>query len=152
MINSNIAPCTGGDLKFCDHQEAREQIFNDPDDSLYPRPLIYVCSPYGANPYNLTLTAEYAAFVTKRGGLPIVPHLYFKDFLDDRDPRDRDAGTRMGIQLLDVCEELWVFTRQASPGMAREIEEWEQRGRRPIYMYKQFESYKKRGQKNDKRG
>jgi hypothetical protein len=29
-------------------------------------------------------------------------------FLEDKDPKERDAGIQMGVILLDFCNEIWV--------------------------------------------
>ena len=55
------------------------------------------------------------------GYLPITPHLLFPQFLRDSDADEREIGMHMGLVLLSMCQELWVFGETISPGMAREI-------------------------------
>jgi len=53
--------------------------------------------------------------------MPITPHLMYPRFLDDKQFKDRQDGMEMGLRLLDLCEELWVFGDHYSSGMQREI-------------------------------
>lgn len=93
--------------------------------------LIFVCSPLRGNrPYttakfnkNLRNAAEYSAGVVKEGHIPITPHLYFSSFLDDHDPADRAKGMEMSRELLELCDEVWVFEGSGiSEGMKGEID------------------------------
>lgn len=54
--------------------------------------------------------------------IPIAPHIYFTQFLDDDDPQERRLGLDMGLELLKLCSELWVFGNRLSEGMKGEIE------------------------------
>lgn len=92
--------------------------------------LVFVCSPLrGDRPYttakfnkNLRNAAEYSASVVKEGHIPITPHLYFNSFLDDHKPEDRKRGTEMARELLEHCDEVWVFADNGiSEGMKAEI-------------------------------
>ena len=66
--------------------------------------------------------AKYACeLLTKLGYLPIAPHLYFPQFLDDNDPKERETGMMLGRELLCGCDELWVFGERISEGMEAEI-------------------------------
>lgn len=94
--------------------------------------LIYVCSqmrgipPYTKAKYNKNLkkAAEYCRAVADEGHTPVAPHLYFSGFLDDQDRVDRATGIKMGMELLTICEEVWVFGSEEgiSEGMKAEIE------------------------------
>jgi len=53
--------------------------------------------------------------------MPITPHLMFPRYLDDTQTKERQDGTEMGLRLLDLCEEIWVFGDRYSSGMQREI-------------------------------
>lgn len=55
------------------------------------------------------------------GNLPIAPHLYFTQFLGE-DNKERDLGILMGLELMELCDEVWVFGETISEGMRREIE------------------------------
>lgn len=93
---------------------------------------VYVCSPYAGDVRGNT--ARAAAFcreiITKYpNALPIAPHLYFPQFLDDRLPLERETGMAAALELLDACDELWVFgLDRPSRGMREEIRAAFQRG------------------------
>ena len=53
--------------------------------------------------------------------MPITPHLMYPQFLNDKQTKERLDGMDMGLRLLDLCEELWVFGDRYSTGMQREI-------------------------------
>ena len=66
---------------------------------------IYVCSRLAGDIENNIEKAKcYARFVVKeRGAIPIAPHIYFTQFLDDTLPEDRAFGTRAGLMLLSAA-------------------------------------------------
>ena len=77
--------------------------------------LVYICSP---------CRAELWPDV-----LPIAPHVYCTQFLDDTNPQDRAVGMDMGISLLSMCDELWVYgIDNPSEGMKAEIAYAEEHG------------------------
>ena len=84
---------------------------------------IYVCSRYaGETDENVKKAREYCGFVAKVcGAIPIAPHIYFTQFLDDAVPEERAFGRMVGLQLLSECDELWYFGDQISQGMVAEI-------------------------------
>ena len=83
---------------------------------------MYVCSPYrGDEERNTRLARQYARFVYDKGFLPVVPHLYFPQVLDEQKEQERMAGMEMGLSLMLQCREVWVFGEQMSEGMCREI-------------------------------
>lgn len=91
---------------------------------------VYICSPLrGDYKKNTERARNYCAWTMKTFPhvIPIAPHIYFPQFLDDRDPTERNLGTRAGIELLGMCEEVWVFGLKnprdlPSEGMKQEIE------------------------------
>ena len=86
------------------------------------RPIVYICSPYSGDvERNTTQAQHYCRYAVDSHCLPIAPHLLFPQFMDDRDPEDRDTALFMGIALLSKCAELWVFGPDASEGMQAEI-------------------------------
>lgn len=85
--------------------------------------LIYICSPLrGDIEGNIRKAEKYCRLAVKKypDVLPIAPHIYCTRFLDDTIPEEREAGLRMGLQLLDKCCELWYFGNP-SEGMKGEI-------------------------------
>ena len=62
---------------------------------------IYVCSRLAGDIENNIEKAKiYARFVTNEcGSIPIAPHIYFTQFLDDTVPEERAFGTMAGLML-----------------------------------------------------
>lgn len=85
--------------------------------------MIYVCSPYrGDREGNTKKAIEHAKYVFEKGGIPIVPHLYFTQFLDDTIPEERKAGMELGREIFKYCDEIWVFgVYPPTEGMWQEI-------------------------------
>ena len=84
---------------------------------------IYVCSPLSGDIRNNIENAKsYCEYVVKEcGAIPIAPHIYFTQFLDDDAPEERTFGIMAGLQLLSECDELWYFGDRVSKGMVTEI-------------------------------
>ena len=62
---------------------------------------IYICSPYRDNPeYNTKVALRAAEAVTMINCMPIVPHIYFTQFLDENNQDQRNFGINCGIELL----------------------------------------------------
>ncbi len=56
------------------------------------------------------------------GYIPIAPHVYFSQFMDDLNPEDRKKALEMNKKLLKFCDELWIFGDEITEGMKEEIE------------------------------
>lgn len=55
--------------------------------------------------------------------IPIAPHIYCTQFLDDTIPSERAAGLDMGLAMLSKCSEIWVYgINNPSEGMKAEIQ------------------------------
>jgi len=86
------------------------------------RPLAYICSPYRGNvSVNEENARKYCRFAVESGYIPIAPHLFFPQFMDDNNPAERDAAMFMDFVLMGKCHEVWVFGSVISNGMASEI-------------------------------
>ena len=90
--------------------------------------LIYICSPCRGNDGNYEHNIEMAQYYCRTvmhmfpNLLPIAPHVYFTQFLDDSDPCERRMGMIAGMELLEQCSEVWVFGMEnPSAGMKKEI-------------------------------
>jgi len=82
---------------------------------------VYICSPYRDNPEkNRQKALKYCRKAFEEGYLPIAPHVYFPQFLDET--TEREQGLEMALQLLLECQEIWVFGPEITEGMKREIE------------------------------
>ena len=86
------------------------------------RPVIYICSPYaGDTENNIKNAKKYSRFAVDRHCLPITPHIYFTQFMNDDDPQERNTAIFMNKILLSKCSEIWVFGSLISKGMKQEI-------------------------------
>ena len=94
--------------------------------------MVYICSPFRGNGQvseaeNIRRARHYCEIVARLHPelMPIAPHLYFPQFMDDHDPDCRAYGLAKGIELLDLCDTIAVEglgVMEPSEGMAREIE------------------------------
>ena len=92
------------------------------------RPIVYICSPFAGDiEKNVVATRTYSRFAVEQGYIPIAPHLLFPQFLDDRDPKERELGLFFGNAIMSKCSEVWVFGSHISSGMEAEIKraKWE---------------------------
>lgn len=87
---------------------------------------IYVCSPLrGDIETNIAKAKGYCREIVEMwpNVVPIAPHIYCTQFLDDEKPAERAAGMDIGLALLDMCDEIWIYaTLELSEGMKAEIE------------------------------
>ena len=67
-------------------------------------------------------------FAVKQGVVPIAVHLMYPQIWDDRIPEEREKGLRMGLRILEACDEIWLFGERISEGMWREWEAAEKLG------------------------
>lgn len=84
---------------------------------------VYVCSQYGSRgdkATNLELAKFFCMLVIEEGKIPICPHLFYSQVLNDDVKSQRAAGMRIGLDLLKDCMELRIFTN-ISEGMKGEI-------------------------------
>lgn len=86
---------------------------------------VYICSPYrGDTEKNIQKAQEYCkeAMSLWPDVIPVAPHVYFTQFLDDDDPADQRKGLEAAEKLLDMCDEIWVFGMDnPTESMRREI-------------------------------
>ena len=74
--------------------------------------IIYVCSPLrGDIEQNLKNARIYCRNIAKEypDTIPLAPHLYCTQFLDDNHADERELGIAYGMQFLAICDELWAF-------------------------------------------
>ena len=93
------------------------------------RPIVYICSPYshGCINTNIENARKYSRFAVDRHCLPITPHIYFTQFMDDTVSEERETAIFMNLVLMSKCAELWVFGDIISKGMQTEIERAERK-------------------------
>jgi len=86
------------------------------------RPIVYICSPYAGDvEKNVEAAQRYSRFAVDKGYIPIAPHLLFPQFLNDRNPKERQLGLFFGNALMSKCSEVWVFGSRITAGMEDEI-------------------------------
>lgn len=85
---------------------------------------VYVVSKFAGDiPANVKLARRYCRFVASQKRIPIASHLMYPQFLNDKDPRERELGLLYGLALLKCCTEVWCFGTDISAGMKQELEE-----------------------------
>ena len=83
---------------------------------------IFICSPYREDvKKNIENVKCYCSYFFYEG-IPIVPHLYFTQFLDEKYDRYK-GGMHCGKALLAECKEMYVFADEVTEGMIEEIQE-----------------------------
>ena len=83
--------------------------------------MIYICSPYAGNTEENTAFARQACgYAIRQGAVPLAPHLLYPQILNDSVPEERETGIRLGLEILERCEELWICGDRMSAGMKRE--------------------------------
>ena len=70
---------------------------------------------------NMEKAKDYCAYAASCGVIPLAPHTIFTQYLNDAVPEQREQGLRMGHELLERCDELWVMGDTISQGMKDEI-------------------------------
>ena len=81
---------------------------------------IFICSPYrGDVKKNIENVKCYCNYFSYEG-IPIAPHLYFTQFLDEK--YDRYKGMRWWKALLAECKEMYIFADEVTEGMIEEIQ------------------------------
>lgn len=85
---------------------------------------VFICSPMkGDAEKNLKLAKFAARVLIGSGYIPIAPHLYFPQFLDDSDQYERIKGIKMGVELMKECDRMWIIGTTITNGMEYEINE-----------------------------
>lgn len=85
---------------------------------------VYICSAYasqGRISENVARAKQYSRMAIERMCVPVTPHIYFTQFLNDNEPIERAIALNIGLELVKECDELWVFGEVAG-GMESEIQ------------------------------
>lgn len=87
-------------------------------------PLVYIAAPYSGDVQaNVDYAKKAALYAIKSGATPIVPHLLYPAILDDNVPGERELGISLDLNLLAVCDQLWLFVHNGvTPGMQVELD------------------------------
>ena len=82
---------------------------------------IYVCHPYADDPEtNTERVRGICRALTDSGYLPIAPHVYLPQFIDEGTERERALS--LCLELVGTCDEVRVYGGRITSGMRREIE------------------------------
>ena len=109
--------------------EALSKIEKEAKDTRTFRPIVYICSPLSGDvEANQAQARTYCRYAVNSGYIPLAPHLYFPQFMNDANAKERNLALFMDIVLLSKCAELWVFGETISKGMSIEIEKAKRKG------------------------
>ena len=99
---------------------------------------IFICSPFRGNIEENKKAAQFfAKVIIGTGRIAIAPHLYFPQFLDEDDPNERMNGIEMGLELMDVCDEVYVLGFNITEGMRFELNHAREK-RIPVRLYDEY--------------
>lgn len=91
--------------------------------------LVYIASPYAGDvEANVAFAKDACRYAMEQGATPVAVHLLYPQILDDAVPAEREAGIRMGLRVLESCDELWLCGNRMSHGMKAELAAAEQLG------------------------
>lgn len=85
---------------------------------------VYICSPYASKGNiheNVERAKQYSRLAIEHMCIPVTPHIYFTQFMNDKVPIERQIALNIGLELIKECDEVWVFG-DPSGGMVPEIE------------------------------
>ena len=83
--------------------------------------LVYIASPYAGDVEgNVAFAKAACRYAAAQGYTPVAVHLMYPQFLDDRVPKERETGLKMGRRVLAACEEIWLCGERMSAGMKAE--------------------------------
>lgn len=91
---------------------------------------VYIISQYRASTeqqqeFNRNVARFFCKQIIDEGKVPVAPHIYYTQFLDDEYPDDRKRGLELGIWELRRSDEilLVIIDGVISEGMQGELEE-----------------------------
>lgn len=86
------------------------------------KPLVIVESPFSSDEGNIAYAFRCVADSYYRGESPIASHLLYTQFLDDKDPVQRQLGIEAGLAWYRVADKCVVYLdRGVSSGMSTGI-------------------------------
>lgn len=61
---------------------------------------VYICSPCrGDYENNIQRAKEYSRAAVQKGVIPVTPHIYLTQFMDDNVPEERELALKIGSEL-----------------------------------------------------
>ena len=100
---------------------------------------IYVCSRLRADANHtmeehIKFATEHCKEIVKEGNMPIAPHIYFTQFMDDNIENERTLALKFNFDLLKSCDEIYVYDDEGiSSGMQAEIDYSNSNGKTIVY-------------------
>ena len=98
---------------------------------------VYIISRYSADTrkelrFNREVARYFCRKILREGKRPVAPHLYYTQFCDDDDPRERALGHELAIQDLDECDSflLVIIGGVVRAGMRGEVGHISRTGKR----------------------
>ena len=83
--------------------------------------LVYIASAYAGDVEgNVAFAKAACRYAAAQGCTPVAVHLMYPQFLDDRVPKEREEGLKVGRRVLAACEEIWLCGERMSAGMKAE--------------------------------
>ena len=102
---------------------------NDISPWTYMSKRIYVCSRYRADTedgkaFNVAVAKYFSREIANDGAIPVTPHIYFPQFMDDDNEVERAYAMEVGRQMIDTCQTfvIIIIDGKISDGMRDEIE------------------------------
>ena len=84
--------------------------------------LVYIASPYAGDvETNVQFAKAACRYAIGQGATPVAPHLLYPQILSDDIPEEREAGLRMGLRVLEACDEIWLCGGRTTQGMGMEL-------------------------------
>lgn len=84
--------------------------------------LVYIASPYAGDvEANVAFAKAACRYAMGQEATPVAVHLLYPSMLDDNVPAEREAGIKMGLRVLEACDELWLCGSRMSHGMEAEL-------------------------------
>lgn len=97
--------------------------------------MVYLASPLrGDYDRNIKNAVEYSRLVSECGLLPLAPHIIFSQWCNDTISEQREQGLKLGLSLLEKCDEMWVMGKKVSQGMQGEIDFAREHGIRTYFV------------------
>lgn len=83
---------------------------------------VFISHPVRGNVQaNVKNASRWVRLALLEGHIPIAPYIAYTQALDDSIETERMTGHRAGLELLLLCNELWVCGEHISEGMEAEI-------------------------------
>jgi len=98
---------------------------------------IFICSRLrGDIEKNMERARKFSRQVILEGHFPLTPHIYFTQFLDELNEKERNIGINAGLEWIKECDEIWIFDKEISEGMKKEIKSAKKQNKKIVQKWK----------------